>query len=100
MFFYHSAKVIDYLCCQINLTLMGVFNQVVVLVFKQLNLCVFDFYQCAGSALVVANEELNSIIVSRLQLTINLYTKTVSVKLAVFLLCCWSDLSVFLTFLA
>lgn len=75
MFFYHSAKVIDYLCCQINLTLMGVFNQIVVLVFKQLNLCVFDFYQCAGSAFVVANKELNSIIVSRLQLTINLYTK-------------------------
>ena len=100
MFFYHSAKVVDYLCSQISLTLMGIFNQVVVLVFKQLNPCIFDFYQCAGSALVVAYKELNSIIVSRLQLTINLYTITVSIKLAVFLLGCWPDLSVFLTFLA
>gem|GEM_PF-3675991 len=100
MFFYHSTKVVDYLCGQINLTLMGIFNQIVALVFKQLNLCIFDFYQCAGSTLAIAHKELNSIIVSRLQLTVNLYTITLSVKLAVFLLGCWPDFSVFLTFLA
>ena len=100
MFFYHSAKVVDYLCGQINLTLMGIFNQIVALVFKQLNLCICDLYQCACSVFLVTYKEPDCIIISCLQFTVNLYTITLSVKLAVFLLGCWPDFSVFLTFLA
>ena len=52
MLFYNSAKVINDLCCQIYLTLIGVFNQIVIFIFKQLYLCILDFYQCAGSILL------------------------------------------------
>lgn len=54
MLFYNSAKVINDLCCQIYLTLIGIFNQIVILIFKQLYLGVFDFYQCTGPVLIVA----------------------------------------------
>ena len=71
MLFHHSAKVINYLCCQIYLTLIGVFDKIVILIFKQLYLCVFDFYQCAGPFFIVAYKELDGIVMLRLQNPVN-----------------------------
>ena len=66
MLFNNSAKVINDLCGQIYLTLIGVFNQIVILIFKQLYFGVFDFYQCAGSVFIVAYKKLDSIVMLRL----------------------------------
>ena len=100
MLFYDLTQIVNDLCCQIYFTLIGVFYQIVILIFKQLYLCVFYFYQCASSIFVVTYIELNSIVMLRLQNTVLLYTKSVSVKLAVSLLRGRSDFSEFLRFLA
>ena len=100
MLFYNSAKVINDLCCQIYLTLIGIFNQIVILVLKQLDFCVFDFDQCTGSVLIVAYKKLYCIVALWLQNTVFLDTIPVSIKLTVFLLCRWSNFSEFLCFLA
>ena len=66
MLFNHSAKVIHDLCGQVRFTLVVVLYQVVILIFKQLYLCAFDFDQCAGPVFVVAYKELDSIVMLRL----------------------------------
>ena len=100
MLFNNLAKIINDLSCQIYLTLIGVFDKIVILIFKQLYLCVFDFYQCACPVFIVAYKELDGIVTLRLQNAVFLDTITVSIKLTVFLLSSRSDFSKLLSFLA
>ena len=100
MFIYHLAQVIHNLSCQIRLTIILIFYQVVIFVLKEFYASVFHLYERTCPVFIVTYIEPNGIVLARYQNAVNLFTIAFFVQFAILLLCIRANLAKLLCFRA